>query len=295
MLLKSLIRGFFGQLWQSAAWLLATRIPLINRIVQPAPGKPGWVRIGIRGSHFLMPDHPFWRASFSGWEPDTERIYRALVRPGDVVVDVGAWIGPTVMFACACQAGRILAIEPNPACQSSLDALAATIATKRSELLLCNCGIYTGAGEMEFGSPTGKVIATSAASLRGTGTRIQVDTLPHVLAKYGIAAPTFVKIDIEGVEFDIADQIQSFADMPGTHVFLSLHPPFVPDGNKRNGLLTALEKFDIYDSSLRPMTHDTVATRVHSEVPRPGWGTEYGNYFEILLVPRGESLTRTGP
>ena len=61
-------------------------------------------------------------------------------------------------------------------------------------------------------------------------------------------------------------------------------------------IMAALEGFDIYDARLEPVTRETVSARLHSRDPKPGWGTVFGNFFEVALVPRGEPLRKVrGP
>ena len=79
---------------------------------------------------------------------------------------------------------------------------------------------------------------------------------------------------------------------PGVRVFLSLHPPLVPAGADTSALTATLSGFDLYDARLAPLSHDEVAARVVSPERFPAWGTPLGNYFELMLVPRGEPLER---
>ena len=75
----------------------------------------------VRGRMFAVDtgldgiDAPFWSRVMSGeWEPNTFLLIDTVTSPGDVVVDIGAWIGPITLYAAA--AGRIVhAIEPVPA------------------------------------------------------------------------------------------------------------------------------------------------------------------------------------
>lgn len=291
-MLRKLLKDSTDQIIRSLVWTVVTRVPLVERVVQPVPGKAGWVRIAISGSTFLMPDHVWWKAFADGWEADTFRAYRTLIRPGDAVVDVGAWIGPTIMFACVCGAGRILAIEPNPACRRYLDALVDAVSPTGTELVVCPAGVYAAPGEAEFGTPDGRIAARSSASLAGRGVRIEVARLPDLLARYGFLNPAFVKIDIEGAEFTIADQIAALAALPGIRVFLSLHPPLAPIDIDKRDLTAALARFDLYDGRLEPIAHETVAARVFSNERMPGWGTAFGNFFELTLAPHGEPLKR---
>ena len=111
-----------------------------------------------------------------------------------------------------------------------------------------------------------------------------------------LAEPALVKIDIEGAEFAIPDQIAALSGVPGVRVFLSLHPPFAPADASKDEIMAALEGFDIYDARLEPVTRETVSARLHSRDPKPGWGTVFGNFFEVALVPRGEPLRKVrGP
>lgn len=294
-MLGTLLRELMGGLARSVLWNVVTRIPVVERLVQPAPGRPGWVRIAVSGLAFVMPEHRWWRTFAGKWEADTFRVYRALIRPGDSVVDVGAWIGPTVMFACACRAGRVLAIEPNPTCRPYLDALASAAPAAGTEVIVCAVGVDAISGEADFGHPDGAEITSRASGfLFGRGMRIPVAPLPELLARYGVVAPDFVKIDIEGAEFLIANQIAALAAQPEIRIFLSVHPPLVPAEVDKNDLIRALALFDLYDARLEPISHDTVAARIHSNELAPDWGTMYGNFFEILLVPRGERLRKGG-
>uniref|UniRef100_A0A7S4PXH1 Uncharacterized protein n=1 Tax=Alexandrium monilatum TaxID=311494 RepID=A0A7S4PXH1_9DINO len=52
----------------------------------------------------------FWRRQYSSWEPGTFRVLEQFAR-GAVVLDVGAWIGPTALWA-AHVARRVVALEP---------------------------------------------------------------------------------------------------------------------------------------------------------------------------------------
>ncbi len=64
-------------------------------------GNTGNARVAVEDMEFEVSDHEFWRWYSVDWERQTERIYRQFVKPGGLVLDVGAWIGPTVIYALA--------------------------------------------------------------------------------------------------------------------------------------------------------------------------------------------------
>src|SRR6185295_3331065 len=75
-----------------------------------------------RLSPHLLPDDwdekhdgwDFWGEWERGtWEPGTREAIESHVTPGSTYVDIGAWIGPTVLWAAPI-AARVLALEPDP-------------------------------------------------------------------------------------------------------------------------------------------------------------------------------------
>ena len=57
----------------------------------------------------------FWKSfETNTWEPKLMQVLERFLKPGSLLLDVGAWVGPVTLFAAKrCQA-RVLAIEPDP-------------------------------------------------------------------------------------------------------------------------------------------------------------------------------------
>jgi FkbM family methyltransferase len=153
---------------------------------------------------------------FREWINWDKRVYLSFVRPGDVVLDVGANVGAHTVFLSHLvrHDGRVLAFEP---LAPNVDALRETI-WRRSRI--SNIGIF----EVAVGNPgtTGQEVVIRApgddltqASLRpqeagsweGQATvrdykvsLISLDAEPEVQALDSI---DFVKIDVEGGELDV--------------------------------------------------------------------------------------------
>ena len=70
----------------------------------------------LAGERFrLDPYHStFWRKAAAGkWEPETFAVLNAHLGPDRDYLDIGAWIGPTVLYG-ARKARRVVALEPDP-------------------------------------------------------------------------------------------------------------------------------------------------------------------------------------
>jgi FkbM family methyltransferase len=79
---------------------------------------PDQIRIVPDGRRFhIGPDYAYWALYFGiGHEPEATRVVRQLVRPGDIVVDVGANFGwyTTLLAEAVDMTGRVYAFEPVP-------------------------------------------------------------------------------------------------------------------------------------------------------------------------------------
>lgn len=78
------------------------------------------MKYSILGNEFQVNEHPFWRAVEAGlWESVVIGKLSAIVRPTDVIFDVGAWIGVYTLLLSKL-AGRVVAFEPCPSSRQIL-------------------------------------------------------------------------------------------------------------------------------------------------------------------------------
>src|SRR5215469_17091407 len=179
--------------------------------------------LDARGRHALL--HP----------PQVHPAVLGFLRPGSVVIDVGANLGEwTVPFARkAGRAGRVLAIEPAPRAAAALEATLAANALYQTELVRCAVGDHDGVSE--FAVP----IVTSARSDSGrarigparTGheaLQVPLRSLDSLAAEHDLAALDLIKIDTEGQERRVLD---------GAPDILSRHRPIlvIETGHEANG------------------------------------------------------------
>jgi FkbM family methyltransferase len=147
-----------------------------------------------------------------GRQRGLRRLYRAFVRPGDLVFDVGAHLGDrTAAFAAL--GARVIALEPQPDVLRWLRRLVGRLdsVTVRGEALGPEPGIARLAVSRR--NPTVSTLADGWRRAIGDanpgfeGVRwqetveVEVTTLDALIATYGV--PSFCKIDVEGFEAEV--------------------------------------------------------------------------------------------
>nr|WP_148590313.1 FkbM family methyltransferase [Aquisphaera giovannonii] len=171
------------------------------------------VEPGLRLTVDLRRNLMFWWGGLGRFEPYSVSVFRAAIRPGDVVVDVGANIGFfTTLFArLAGPGGRVVAFEPDP---DNLRLLRGNVAslTGAAEVTLIEAavGAERGTASFSFDRATGATghlgaTATMGGTLYGDGTpqvkETPVETVDAVADRLGVR-PAVIKLDIEGGELD---------------------------------------------------------------------------------------------
>jgi FkbM family methyltransferase len=163
-----------------------------------------WVQVSILGGPLkgnrigLFAGARFIKGNYGGEEA---QLFLRQLKPGDIVLDVGAHVGFYTLLASRIvhTTGKVIAFEPS---RMNLKYLREHIrvnnlqnvqifesAVGRKEgWLSFDCNRGTGTGRLDFNSSSGE--------------RVRVCSLDELYRRGMIPAPTFIKMDIEGAEVE---------------------------------------------------------------------------------------------
>ena len=214
----------------------------------------------------------YWTLVEAGrWEPHTFEIFSSFVSSGTTLLDIGSWIGPTVLYG-ASLARKTFSLEPDPAAYHHLKnnlLLNPDLATK---VTLSRDCISAENGDVSMGNQSETETGDSMSSLLFAGSKqswkVQGWTLETFLENNGIVEAPFIKMDIEGGEALVVPQIKDYLSRVRPDFYLSLHPPFMP--NRRESVRRVLDALGSY----------------------PFWYNKYGQLVSPKAFFQGHSLSR---
>jgi FkbM family methyltransferase len=197
------MRGWIRSRWPGSTGgptLLARYIPLLHALPIAVPGGDLYVDLRDGMSHLLLSGSPWTDAP---WEPSEQEIMRRVVRPGDVVFDIGAHIGlhTVLLSVLAGETGGVHAFEMNP---MRLPSLRETI-RHLPNATLHEVGLADRIARTTLYVPTDQSMASLADWTDGRdGPVAQVTgdllTLDAIVGSGAAPLPDFVKCDVEGAE-----------------------------------------------------------------------------------------------
>lgn len=194
----------------------------------PVPGAGAPREIRMRSATLRVADSQptFWDKVARGlWEPETLALLEREIAPGTTFLDLGAWVGPTALYAAALGA-RVIAVEADPAALAQLrrnleanPGLAASIEVLARAVHASEGSVAFGARRKPGDSMSSVLIAPGAASWVA-----ETITPAALAARVGAEGRLFIKIDIEGGEYELLPAMGPLLARPDCRVLLSLHP-----------------------------------------------------------------------
>jgi FkbM family methyltransferase len=194
----------------------------------------------------------FWGEVDRGvWEESTFRFIDALTSERTTFVDVGAWIGPITLYASR-QANRVIALEPDPV---ALLELKDNVAANVGNVDVWGAAVSSQAGTMNVYAP-GEFGDSSTSSFGGgKSTLVKTVTFADIDVAIDASSNVVLKVDIEGHEYRIMEDLVQFAQMRRAPVHLSLHPRAIWLSKKlaRGRLLARVDAYSETISALRKL------------------------------------------
>lgn len=188
-------------------------------------------RVEAHGQSYAVVDDPrharLWSRLEAGlWEPDFFAALALCLPPGGLHLDVGAWIGPTVLHAAGI-ASRVVAVEPDPVAMAALVANLALNLERagRVELVAGAAGVEDGLVDL-YAKQLGESLTSRfpvAGARRIACAAVCVERLLD--RALGEAAHVVVKVDVEGGEYALVPALAAALARRGiaADLLVSLH------------------------------------------------------------------------
>ena len=236
------------------------------------------------------PHHAEFWGNFErrAWEPETLGVLRHFLNAESVYYDIGAWIGPTVVYA-AQRCRTVFAFEPDPvAYHFLLENITRNRLTNVRAFNLALAGT-SGVGMLNsFGASLGDSMSSLLAQdKQDAGWPVTKVTLDTVINDLSCVTPDFVKIDIEGGEFDLVPAIRRHLEQWRPVLYLSLHAPFLPSAErveKLRALAKALEFYPTVIGDVAAWGRGEAATFRLEDLPESSFYRD--DFGSLLLLPK---------
>jgi FkbM family methyltransferase len=195
----------------------------------------------------LDPYHSkFWRKAAAGkWEPETFQVLDAHLDKDHDYLDIGAWIGPTVLYG-AHRARRVMCFEPDPV---AFRHLAWNLELNRVDNVSAfSVAISSGFGLARMASFGGEAgdSTTSLLNDGDHGSDVMTIGWQDFAAKADLARVSLVKLDIEGAEFDVLPQMIPWLKEQRPALYLSTHAPFLPEETRKARMAELADLLSFY-------------------------------------------------
>lgn len=187
---------------------------ILRRSVGPVAGRlvfrslaHGGLPLEIQGQKMLLAPqgrYPSPDMVADRYEPATTRLFREVLAPGMVVVDIGANVGYFSLLAADLvgPSGKVYAVEPEPQNNAILRKNVDLNSYSNVRVIEKAISNYTGSVQLFLSALDNGSHSISDAAARGVASEVQVaaTTLDDLLEQEGWPQVDLVKIDVEGAE-----------------------------------------------------------------------------------------------
>ena len=188
-----------------------------------------------------------WHIAFFGtYEPELRSIFRSVLKPGGIAVDVGANIGwhTLLMASLVGPEGRVLAAEVNPSVRERLQANVQL--NQFSQIVILPYAIANTKGTLPFWAPSaddpnsGNGFVERDAQIREGLIEVEARPLDELISDAGLEQVNLLKVDVEGFEWPVFEGAESTIVDFRPHVVFEYDSAYAARGG---GSVALLAKF----------------------------------------------------
>lgn len=181
----------------------------------------------INGVRIIFPVR-YFRFFEADYEKENFETFKQHLKEGDVILDIGAHIGlqSVMMSKFAGRTGRVFSFEPTP---DTFSILKETIRLNHltDQISLVNKAVSYEKGQTSFNSSTAGVsnsIVNYDPTSKHSKITVDVISVDLFVKEAGLSKVDFIKIDAEGVEFDVLRGAGETIRKYHPKMILALHP-----------------------------------------------------------------------
>ncbi|MES0860818.1 FkbM family methyltransferase [Ruegeria sp. SCPT10] len=216
----------------------------------------GYYTGNLKGEAFrLDPYHSkFWREAGDGtWEPETFKVLDRFLTPDSDYLDIGAWIGPTVLYG-ARKARHVYCFEPDPAAYRflawNLDLNQIRNVSAFAVALSDTFGVARMASV--WGEPGDST--TSLLHDEAHGNDALTITWEQFQSTCDLSKVSLVKMDIEGAEFFVLPTLIPWLKQHRPPLLLSTHAPLLSEEERSDRMKYLSDLLSFYHTCQREGT-----------------------------------------
>ncbi|MBJ8072621.1 hypothetical protein BWGOE3_22330 [Bacillus mycoides] len=170
----------------------------------------------------------------NSWEESTFNILDRFLNEHNSYLDIGAWVGPTVLYG-ANLAKHVYAVEPDPVAFEELNENLTLNTQISSKVTPINAALSekTGTANLYIRSAYGDSTPSLIPTISDNSCTVDCTTVHELIHKHNIKDLNFIKIDVEGSEYSLIPSMKEFLELEKTTLYLSLHPPFLRENLNR--------------------------------------------------------------
>ena len=194
-----------------------------------------------------------------------------------VVFDIGTWIGlHTLFFAKSVQPmGKVFSFEPNPFNYQELLRNIGVNNFNNIQTFQLAVGSSEYKEQLIFDSThrsTGSLNKNIQTDLMHGNTveKIEIDvvSLDYFITKEGLPFPEFIKIDVEGFEFDVLQGMNTILENRKPELFIEIHG--ATKAEKESNILNIVDLLKKYNYNIKLVETDEIITIENTTKAREG-------------------------